>query len=40
MVTRGTVIEQSILANDPDLLAVARAFNLTIEVLDGDDLRP
>lgn len=40
MVTRGTVIEQSILANDPDLLAVARAFNLTIEVLDGDDIRP
>lgn len=40
MAMRGTVIEQSILPNDPDLLAVAHAFGLTVEVLDGDDLRP
>jgi hypothetical protein len=40
MVTRGTVIEQSILPDDPDLLAVARAFGLTIEVLDGPNIRP
>ena len=40
MVMRGTVIEQSILPDDPDLLAVAKAFGLTIEVLGGPNLRP
>lgn len=40
LVMRGTVIEQSILPDDPDLLAVAHAFGLTIEVLNGPNLRP
>lgn len=40
MVTRGTVIEQSILPGDADLRAVAGAFGLTIEVLEGPNVRP
>ena len=40
MIHDDTYVEQSILPDDPDLLAVARLFGLTIEVLDGHYLRP
>lgn len=40
LTTRGRVMELDILPDDPDLMAVARTFGLTIEMLDGHYLRP
>lgn len=40
MIHTDVYVEQSILPDDEDLLAVARMFNLSIEILDGHYLRP
>ena len=40
MVHHDTYVEQTLLPDDPDLLSVAHAFGLTIEVLNGHYLRP